>query len=77
MTIKYFGIPTPSGSFNVVERQVLQTEVTTRGYPVRKVAGAETLKEKRLKQIDLPLTGAIRVYAGFASAEFGSSIEYG
>ena len=75
--IKYFNIGDPGGKFRLIERQTTQTEVTARGYPIIGVSGPETLKEKRLKQVFLPITGSLRIYSGAPAVEGGSTLEYG
>ncbi len=80
MYIKYFEINHASaGTFYLVERPVAEADMqqpVNRGYPIQKVTGSETRRQKRLKQVKLPMTGLIRIYSGAASFEAGSSLEY-
>lgn len=79
MYVKYFDISHASaGTFYLVEQPVSPVAVAVaRGYPLTKVIGQETRRQKRLKQVVLPMTGSIRLYSGVASVEFGSSLEFG
>ena len=77
IVVKYFDIGTPAGTFFLIERNAPGLQAKDTGYPVKKVPSPETLKQKRLKQIFLPMTGLIRLYSGGASIEFGSTLEFG
>ncbi|MCL4196377.1 MAG: hypothetical protein KJZ69_02695 [Phycisphaerales bacterium] len=79
MYVKYFDISHASaGTFYLIERQVTPVAVASaRGYPVTKAPGVESRRQKRIKQIWLPMTDNIRIYAGNPGAvEFGSSLEF-
>lgn len=79
MYVKYFDFShTSAGTFYIVEQPVSPVAAAVaRGYPMTKVIGPETRRQKRLKQVFFPITGSIRVYSGVASVEFGSSLEFG
>lgn len=78
MCVKYFSTLDPAGRFYIVERQTTSAAAVARGYPIRGVAGPETRRQRRVKQICLPITGRILVYSGFGVAvESGSSLELG
>ena len=76
MYVKYFANGNTSGKFFLVERQTTISEAVKVGYPLLRNPDPETLKQKRLKQVYLPITGAIRVYSGQFSIEFGSTLEF-
>jgi len=76
--VKYFAPTDPKGTFFLIERQTTSSEAFDRGYPIHGVAGPETRRQKRLKQIRLPLAGPVRIYSGTpGAAEFGSTFEFG
>lgn len=76
--IKYFKEGDPGGNFNLVERQTSAAEAGTRGYLISGVPGPETRRQKRLKQVFLPLTTSVRIYTGRSiQVEPGCSLEYG
>lgn len=79
--IKYFNIdPATAGVIYLIERAVsigTTQQPSQRGYPIQKVVGSETRRQKRLKQVFLPMTGAIRLFAGALAIEVASTVEYG
>lgn len=76
MYIKYFdGGHDATGTFFLVEKPF--SRATLIGYPLHKVLGPDTRKQGRVKQVYVPMTGSIRIYAGGASVEPGVSLEFG
>ncbi len=77
MYIKYFSPDhATEGIFYLIERQA-PSQVSQRGYPLQRHLGSETRRQKRLKQVFLPMSGSIRIYGGNPAAEPGSSLEFG
>lgn len=75
--IKYFSPDHGTiGTFYLIEAQA-PGQVSQRGYPIRNNAFPETRRQKRLKQVLLPITGLTRVFSGNPAAEPGSSLEFG
>lgn len=77
MYIKYF---TPNhasvGAFYLIERQS-PAQVANRGYPILRQPSPETRRQKRLKQVFLPITASVRIYSGNPATEPGCSLEFG
>lgn len=77
LIVKYFDAGDPAGIFYLVGVQLTRMKASDVGYPIVGVSGSETRRQKRLKQINLPITGAVRVFSGQLAVEFGSTLEYG
>lgn len=79
--IKYFNFNhSTAGTFYLIERSVgigTTQQPTQRGYPLVRPPGTERRRQKRLKQVFLPMTGSIRIFSSAASVEPGSTLEYG
>lgn len=78
MCIKYFSDGDPAGVFYLIERQSSTQVALARGYPLLGVAGPESRRQRRFKQIHLPITGHVLIFTGTGVlVESGSSLEYG